>query len=159
MAGRVDQPVERACAEDRRIVAAARPMTDPHFVDRQFLDGRYDPPGRFEQREHAARGERRVVAFFLHRRADDEAAIQARHQIGARRPDHMAEQRRRRVHAQRQHLSLDRPHRRAQLGREPFDAARPRAGRQHHHIGRNLGAVGENHAVDAPGMGRNRATG
>ena len=58
MAGRIDQPLERPAAEDRRVVAAAGPMADPHLVDRQFLDGGHGPPGRFEQRQHAARGQR-----------------------------------------------------------------------------------------------------
>ena len=121
MAGGVDQPVERRGAEDRRVIAAARPMPDPHLLDRQLLDRRHRPPGRFEQRQQAAGGERRVEALLLDRRADQQAAVKARHQIGARRPDHMADQRRGRIHAQGQHLALDRPHRRPQLRRKPGD--------------------------------------
>ncbi len=89
VAGGVDEPCERSRAEDRRIVAAAGTMADPHFIDRQFLDRRHRPPGRFQQRQQAARGQRGVEAFFLDRRAHDQAAIPARHQIDARRPDHV----------------------------------------------------------------------
>ena len=61
----------------------------------------------------------------------------------------MVDQRRRRVHAQRQHLALDRAHRRPQFRRQPGDAARPGAGRQHDHVGRDLAAVGQHDAVGA----------
>ena len=62
-----------------------------------------------------------VESLLLDGRADQQAAVEARHQIGARRPDHMVEERRGRIHAQRQHLAFDRPHRRPQLGRKPRD--------------------------------------
>src|SRR5262249_7505297 len=82
MTGSVEESVDRPGAENRRIVAAARSMADPHLIDRQFLDRGHCPPGGFEQGEHAARGQRGVVSFFLDRRAHQQAAIAARHQIG-----------------------------------------------------------------------------
>ena len=89
--GGIDEALQRASAEDRRIIPAARSMADPHFLDREFLDGRHRPPSRFQQGEHAARGQRHIVAFFFDGRAHEQAAIPARHQIGARRPDHMGQ--------------------------------------------------------------------
>ena len=50
MAGGIEQAFQRPAPEDRRIVAAAGPVTDPHFVDRQFLDRRHRAPGGLEQR-------------------------------------------------------------------------------------------------------------
>src|SRR5215831_7272659 len=97
--GGVDEPVDRPGAEDRRVVATARSMADPHLIDRQFLDRRHRPPGGFEQGEHAARGQRRVVSLFLDRRAHQQATIAARDQIGRRRPNHVAQERGSRVHA------------------------------------------------------------
>ena len=91
-------------------------MADPHFLDREFLDGRHRPPGRFQQGEHAARGQRHVVAFFFDGRAYEQAAIPARHQIGARRPDYVGQQRCGRIHTKREHLAFDRAHRRPQFG-------------------------------------------
>src|SRR6266540_6878792 len=67
VSGGINEPVDRPCAEDRWVVAAAGPMTDPHLIDRQVLDRGHRPPGRFQQAQHAARSERGVVAFFLDR--------------------------------------------------------------------------------------------
>src|SRR5262249_59873380 len=39
VAGGIDQSRHRPGAEDRRIVAAAGTVADPHVLDRQFLDG------------------------------------------------------------------------------------------------------------------------
>src|SRR5262245_35788212 len=45
MTGCIDEPVDRPGAEDRRIVAAARSMADPHLIDWQLLDRGHRPPG------------------------------------------------------------------------------------------------------------------
>ena len=150
MSGGIDEAIDRSGAEDRRIVAAARSMSDPHLIDRQFLDRGHRPPGRFEQGQHAAGGERHIVSFFFDGRPHEQAAVRARHQIGARRPDHVGQERRGRIHAKRQHLAFDRAHRRPQFGCKPVDAARPCSGGKHDHIGRNLASVSENDAVDTP---------
>ena len=98
MAGGVDEPLRRSGPEDRRVVAAARAMPDPHLVDRQFLDRRDRAPGRFQQRQQAAGGERRVERLLLDGGAEDQAAVEARHHVDAGRPDHVADERRRRIH-------------------------------------------------------------
>src|SRR5208283_5427640 len=106
VAGGIEQTFQRTASEDRRIVAAARPVTDAHFLDRQFLDRRHRAPGGLEQREHAAGGDRLVKALLLDGGADDQPAVAPRHHISARRPDHVGDERCRRIHAQRQHLAL-----------------------------------------------------
>src|SRR6516165_12592333 len=44
MAGCKDEAIERPRTKDRRIIATARPMANPHLVDRQLLDRRYRAP-------------------------------------------------------------------------------------------------------------------
>ena len=44
VAGGVDEPIDRRRTEDRRVVAAARPVPGPHLLDRQLLDRRQRPP-------------------------------------------------------------------------------------------------------------------
>src|SRR5262245_60410288 len=56
MPGSEDEAIERAGAEDWRVVAAAWAVPDPHLIDRQVLDGGHRAPGRFEQAQHAAGG-------------------------------------------------------------------------------------------------------
>src|SRR5712671_2344719 len=45
MPGSVDQAIERPGAENRRVVAAAGAVPDPHLIDRQVLDGGDRAPG------------------------------------------------------------------------------------------------------------------
>ena len=132
---RIDQALDRAGAQDRGVVAAARAEADPGFGDRKLLDAGERAPGGIEQCELRAGGQMRVEAFLLHGRADEQPSVMARHQIDVRRPDDMAQQRPLGVHAQRQHLALDRPDRRARLRRQALDRTRPGARGQHHDIG------------------------
>src|SRR5262249_16120849 len=57
------------------------------------------------------------------------------------------------VHVYGEHLPLDRPHRGQQSLPQAGNAARPGTGRKHDHIGRYLGPVGDNDAIDAPATG------
>src|SRR5262245_2491832 len=41
----IDQPRYLRCTQNGRIITAARSMTDPHLVDRQFLYARDNAPG------------------------------------------------------------------------------------------------------------------
>jgi hypothetical protein len=59
MPGGVDQSGPGTGAKDRRVVAAAGAVTDPHFRDRQFLHRRHRVPRRFEQHQHATGSETR----------------------------------------------------------------------------------------------------
>src|SRR6476659_4749800 len=63
MSGGIDEAVDQSGPEDRRIVAAPRSMADPHLIDRQLFDRGHHPPGRFEQGQDAAGGERRIVSL------------------------------------------------------------------------------------------------
>src|SRR5829696_6918138 len=155
MSGSIDQPLDRTRAEDRRIIAAAWPMTDPHIVDRQFLDRGHRPPRSLQQSEQAACSECGIKALLLDGGADNQPSIAARHQVNARRPEHMIDQRRSRIHAQRQHLSLDRTDWWSQLRRQSGDATRPGAGRQHYDIGGNLSAISQHDSVGATSSNRN----
>src|SRR5689334_9699110 len=65
MPGGVNEAIERSGAENRRVVTAAGAVPNPHLIDRQVLDGGDRAPGRFEQAQHAASGERCVITLFL----------------------------------------------------------------------------------------------
>ncbi len=141
MPGGIDEPFHlRARSEDGGIVAAAGPEAHPLLQDGQFLDARNGPPGMGEEGELAAGREVGVEPFLLGGGAEDEAAIPARHHVGAGRPQNVGEEGMGRVHLQRQHLALHGPHRQ-RLGRGDVDAAAPGAGRQHDHVGGMVGAV------------------
>src|SRR5262245_11302246 len=81
VAGRVNQPLDRAGTEDRGVIAAAGAMADPHLLDRQLLDRGHHPPRGIEQREQAAGRERGVEGALLDGGADDQPAVAARHEV------------------------------------------------------------------------------
>src|SRR5262245_34802 len=153
MPGGVDEAIERSGAEDRRVVTAAGAVPDPHLIDRQLLDSGDRAPGRFEQAQNGAGGERGVIAFFFDRRSHQQAAVPARYEIGAWRPKHVAQERRGWIHTERQHLPFDRPHRGPQCRFQAFDAARPGAGGEHDLVGSDFGPIRENDALGMPAAG------
>ena len=81
VAGGEDQAVERAGADQRQVVRRSRAQRR-HRLDQLHLgDLGQQPVGLAQQLVDAARGDRGVEAALLDRRADDQAAVRARHHV------------------------------------------------------------------------------
>ena len=87
----IDQTLQRTSSEDRSIIAAPWPMSDPRFQQRQVLDRRHKPPCRLDQRQHPASRERGVESFLLYGRAEDQSAVTTRDQVDVGSPKDVRE--------------------------------------------------------------------
>ena len=83
MAGGEDEALDRAAADERQVVRGARPQACDRPGQLHLGDVGKDAVGLAQQLVDAAGGDRGVEAALFLGRADDQATILARHQVGA----------------------------------------------------------------------------
>ncbi len=148
MAGRPEQAVDAAGADQRQVVGRPRPQPGGRLDQLHLGDLGQQAVGLAQQLVDAARRHRRVEALLLDRRADDQAAVGAGHQVDALGGDDPPAGRRPVAGAQLEDLALDRAHRRAGGLRQPRGLRRPGAGGEDDGGGAQLLAALGPHAGD-----------